>query len=110
YPAFLRMMREYRHVVLLKRRGWFGHEGRRASEMQVGELAIRCPASPRPGINLPSNWQDAAPEDMCLYVIFIALDACFRLKRRMVSSERRDPALGAGWAYMVETAPIVITF
>ncbi|KAJ7059939.1 hypothetical protein C8F01DRAFT_1254038 [Mycena amicta] len=105
YPAFLRMMREYRHVVLLKRRGRFGHEGCRASETKVGELAIRCPACPQPGVNLPANWQNAPPEDMCLYVIFIALDACFRLKRRMVSSERRDPALGAGWAYMVETAP-----
>ncbi|KAJ7068434.1 hypothetical protein C8F01DRAFT_1246940 [Mycena amicta] len=105
YPAFLRMMREYRHVILLKRRGRFGHDGSRASDTGLGELAIRCPACPRPGVNLPSDWESAAPEDMCLYILFIAMDACFRLKRRMVSSERRDPALGAGWAYMVETAP-----
>ncbi|KAJ7058645.1 hypothetical protein C8F01DRAFT_1085756 [Mycena amicta] len=59
YPALLRMMREYRHVVLLKRKRRFGHDGSRASDTA----------------------------------------------RRMVSSERRDPALGAGWAYMVETAP-----
>ncbi|KAJ7058598.1 hypothetical protein C8F01DRAFT_945247, partial [Mycena amicta] len=105
YPAFLRMMREYRHLVLLKRRGRFGHDGCRGSDTGVGELAIRCPACPRPGVNLPANWENAPAEDMCLYVIFIAMDACFRLKRRMVSSERRDPALGGGWAYMVETAP-----
>ncbi|KAJ7066666.1 hypothetical protein C8F01DRAFT_1208764 [Mycena amicta] len=96
YPAFLRMMREYRHLMLLKRRGRFGHEGCRASETGVGELAIRCPACPRPGVNLPAGWENAPPEDMCLYILFIAMDACFRLKH---------PALGAGWAYMVETAP-----
>ncbi|KAJ6534555.1 hypothetical protein B0H10DRAFT_1859269, partial [Mycena sp. CBHHK59/15] len=38
-----------------------------------------------------------------LYILFLALDACFRLKRRMVSSELKDPALGSGWAYMVES-------
>ena len=37
--------------------------------------------------------------------MFLAIDACFRLKRRMVSSERRDPALGSGLAYMVESGP-----
>ncbi|KAJ7015827.1 hypothetical protein C8F04DRAFT_1284627, partial [Mycena alexandri] len=37
-----------------------------------------------------------------LYFLFVALDACFRLKRRLVSSELRDPGLGIGWAYFVE--------
>jgi hypothetical protein len=40
-----------------------------------------------------------------LYTLFIALDACFRLKRRLVSSELKDPDLGSGWAYMVDTGP-----
>ncbi len=31
-----------------------------------------------------------------------ALDACFRLKRRDVSSKEKDPILGAGWGYFVE--------
>ncbi|KAJ7023340.1 hypothetical protein C8F04DRAFT_908912, partial [Mycena alexandri] len=38
-----------------------------------------------------------------LYTLFIALDVCFRLKRWLVSNELRDPDLGSGWAYMVET-------
>ncbi|KAF7295904.1 hypothetical protein HMN09_01134400 [Mycena chlorophos] len=104
YPAFLRTMRIYRHVVLLKRRGRFGHTGSRVADTPIGGLALRCPACPRPGVNLPEGWENAAPEDRCLYIMFLALDACFRLKRRMISSERWDPALGAGWAYMVETA------
>ena len=34
--------------------------------------------------------------------MFIAIDANFRLKRRAVSNETRDPALGSGWGYFVE--------
>ncbi|KAF7301158.1 CxC2 domain-containing protein [Mycena indigotica] len=33
------------------------------------------------------------------------MDACFRLKRHAFSNEIRDPALGDGWAYMVEWGP-----
>ena len=32
----------------------------------------------------------------------VAIDACFRLKRRAVSSEEKDPILGSGWGYFVE--------
>ena len=34
--------------------------------------------------------------------MFIAIDANFRLKRRAVSNETQDPALGSGWGYFVE--------
>ncbi|KAF7327523.1 hypothetical protein MKEN_00331200 [Mycena kentingensis (nom. inval.)] len=64
-----------------------------------------APACPRPDVNLPPDWKDAAPADQCLYVLFIALDACFRLKRRLVGSDLRDPGLGTGWAYFVEWEP-----
>jgi hypothetical protein len=40
-----------------------------------------------------------------LYVLIVALDACFRLKRRIVSSEKKDPGLGTGWGYFVEDEP-----
>ncbi len=32
----------------------------------------------------------------------VAMDACFRLKRRDVSSTEKDPILGSGWGYFVE--------
>lgn len=35
----------------------------------------------------------------------IAIDANFRLKRRAISNNARDPALGSGWAYFVEDGP-----
>jgi hypothetical protein len=37
-----------------------------------------------------------------LYTLYFAIDACFRLKRRLVSSEAKDPGLGTGWSYFTE--------
>jgi hypothetical protein len=36
-------------------------------------------------------------------MFFLAINACFRLKRRLISSVLKDPSLASGWAYMVET-------
>ncbi len=35
-------------------------------------------------------------------MLCVAIDACFRLKRRDVSSTEKDPILGSGWGYFVE--------
>ncbi|KAF7331973.1 CxC2 domain-containing protein [Mycena kentingensis (nom. inval.)] len=104
YKAFLRMARQFRHLLMLKR-GGRGHHPSGTSDVPPGALAIRCPACPRPDVNLPSNWQEAAPEDQCLYILYIAMDACFRLKRRLIGSDLRDPGLTTGWAYFVEWEP-----
>lgn len=40
-----------------------------------------------------------------IYALTVAIDTNFRLKRRAVSSNERDPALGSGWGYFVEDAP-----
>ncbi|KAF7343819.1 CxC2 domain-containing protein [Mycena sanguinolenta] len=106
YHEWIRMCREFRHLMLLKRGGRaVAYTASGVEGTQQGELAIQCPACPRPDVNLPTGWENASPEDR--YVpftpLFLALDACFRLKRRLVSSELKDPDLGSGWAYMVET-------
>ncbi|KAJ7856413.1 hypothetical protein B0H13DRAFT_1902672 [Mycena leptocephala] len=105
YHEWIRMCREFHHLMLLKRGGRaqaytsdLGVDGTKA-----GELAIECPACLRPGVNLPEGWEKVSAEDRFLYTLFIALDACFRLKRWLVSSELKDPDSGPGWAYMVET-------
>ncbi|KAK6972220.1 CxC2 domain-containing protein [Favolaschia claudopus] len=104
YVEFLRMARFFRHIMMLKR-GGRGHAVGGVSATSAGELAIRCPACPRPGINLPDDWQSAPPEKRFLYIFFLALDACFRLKRRLISSALRDPGLGTGWSYFLEPEP-----
>ncbi|KAJ7025854.1 hypothetical protein C8F04DRAFT_967229 [Mycena alexandri] len=104
YPEFLRMVRQWRHLQMLKRAG-IGHALSGVNGTAPGALAVECPACPRPGVNLPEGWEDACSEDRFLYLLFLALDACFRLKRCLVSSELRDPGLGTGWAYFVEQEP-----
>ncbi|KAJ6450007.1 hypothetical protein C8R47DRAFT_999048 [Mycena vitilis] len=104
YSAFLRMTREFRHLLMAKRAGR-GHDPSGIFGTAAGELAVQCPVCPNPKVNLPDGWENAPPEHQYLYVLFLALDACFRLKRRMISSEIKDPGLGTGWSYLMENAP-----
>ncbi|KAJ7825743.1 hypothetical protein B0H14DRAFT_3468249 [Mycena olivaceomarginata] len=100
YHAFLCMVHEYSHLLMLKRAGR-GHVISGVMGTQQGELAVRCPCCPIPGVNLPD--ETAPPEFQFLYIFFLAIDTCFRLTRRLVSSILKDPSLGSGWAYMVES-------
>ncbi|KAJ7796129.1 hypothetical protein B0H14DRAFT_3495125 [Mycena olivaceomarginata] len=93
YQVFLRMTRQYRHLLMLKRAGR-GHDRSGVWGTAAGELVVECPVCPNPQVNLPEGWEDAPPADQFLYILFIALDACFRLKQRMISSEIKDPGLG----------------
>ncbi|KAJ3965283.1 hypothetical protein EV361DRAFT_873331 [Lentinula raphanica] len=102
YRSFSRMMKEWRHLKMAKRSGRGNDAERSLSEMRSGEMGIKCPACPRPDVNLPANWKDAPPKKRYLYWIFFAIDACFRLKRRLVSSEARDPDLDVGGSYFTE--------
>ena len=34
-----------------------------------GELAVECPACPRPGVNIPDNWEDAPEGQKCARLI-----------------------------------------
>ncbi|KAJ7627260.1 hypothetical protein FB45DRAFT_979679 [Roridomyces roridus] len=104
YEPFLRMARQWRHLHLLKRAGR-GHAASGCDGTAAGELALLCPVCPHPKINLPEGFENAAPENQCLYVMTLGLDACFRLKRRLISSEQRDPGLGTGLSYVVEPEP-----
>ncbi|KAJ7159910.1 hypothetical protein C8R43DRAFT_1086852 [Mycena crocata] len=104
YWAFMRMCREYRHLLMLMRAGR-GHDPEGAEATKPGELAVICPVCPHPGMNIPDDWMNASPENqyVSLHFFFLAMDACFRLKCRLVSSELKDPPLGSSWAYLLES-------
>ncbi|KAF8128998.1 hypothetical protein EV363DRAFT_1169765 [Boletus edulis] len=104
YKAFLRMIREWRHLKMMKRSGR-GSVPDGIVMTKPGECAILCPACPQPGMNLPLDWMSANPAQSWLYRAFLAIDANFRLKRKNVSSNSTDPSLGDGWAYFVEDGP-----
>ncbi|KAJ6556339.1 hypothetical protein B0H19DRAFT_947312 [Mycena capillaripes] len=105
YDAFLRMTRQWQHLMLLKRAGR-AHEPdltkERIKGTKAGECALLCPACPQPGKNLPPNWNKVPFEKAFIYGLFLALDANFRLKRKDVSSEKKDPGLVRGWAFFGE--------
>ncbi|KAJ6592936.1 hypothetical protein B0H19DRAFT_919522, partial [Mycena capillaripes] len=96
---------KWRHMEMLKQ-GARGNDGvRKVAETHPGELGVTCPACPWPGVNLPEGWEKAEGAQRFLYILFLAIDACFCLKRRLVSSVLKDPVLGSGWAYFTEDAP-----
>ncbi len=57
YSAFMRIVREWRHIRLMKRMGR-GHESSGVSGTNEGECAVLCPACPQPEKNLPPNWKE----------------------------------------------------
>ncbi|KAH7909277.1 hypothetical protein BJ138DRAFT_1115126 [Hygrophoropsis aurantiaca] len=100
YAAVMRMVREYRDIKMLKRAGR-GNIVAGLINMKPGDLAIACPACPHPGINLPVGWENVEPGLKFLYFLILAMDANFRLKNRMRSSDAADPGLHTGFAYFV---------
>ncbi|KAL0571368.1 hypothetical protein V5O48_010593 [Marasmius crinis-equi] len=108
YDEFVRVMRIWRYIKLLKRGGVMPSESLDLTTPSAGQLAVRCPACPRPGINLIPDWERLArvsPDIAFMFYKFISVDACFRLKQRAVSTEQRDPGLFTGKAYFVEQGP-----
>ncbi|EAU92252.2 hypothetical protein CC1G_10138 [Coprinopsis cinerea okayama7 len=101
YPSFLRMVHIWRHIRMMKRAGR-GHSLSGVHGTSPGECALLCPACPYPDINLPSGWNSVADYKWFVYRLFLAIDANFRLRRKDVSSDARDPGLNRGYAYMVD--------
>jgi hypothetical protein len=75
-----------------------GHAADGITGTKPGECALLCPVCPQPGKNLPadSSWRNVPRERCFLYVLFLAINTNFRIKRRDVSSEEEDPSLGDG--------------
>ncbi|KAH7919139.1 hypothetical protein BV22DRAFT_1134058 [Leucogyrophana mollusca] len=100
YEPFMRMVREWRHLKMLKRAGR-GHDPDGVDATKEGACAVLCPACPHPNKNLPDGWENVSLTKRWLYALFVAIDANFRLKRKFVSSDAADPGLSAGLAYFV---------
>jgi hypothetical protein len=64
YPKWICMCREFRHLRLLKRGACaVAYSSSGVNGTKPGELAIECPACPRPGVNLPEGWEKASLEE-----------------------------------------------
>ncbi|TFK60098.1 hypothetical protein BDN72DRAFT_779845 [Pluteus cervinus] len=102
--SFMTMIREYRHIKTLKRAGR-AYDERGIIGTKPGECAVLCSACPQPGRNMPAGWDTRPEKERWLNRLFLAMDANFRLKRRVKSSENVDPSLNKGWAYFVDHEP-----
>lgn len=97
YHSFLRIIREWWHIWLLKRMG-HGHDPSGVRGMKEGECAVLCPACLQPGKNLPPDWKDVPNNWWWLYTLFLGIDANFCLKCLNVSTPEHDPRLNHGFA------------
>lgn len=102
--------------MALKRAG-HRHDPEGIGNMSPGSLTVECPACPHPGRNLLDNWKEAGPL-MCviyslvflrkflqfsfrfLYILYISVDANFKLKGKDRGLE--DVELMPGWGPFVE--------
>ena len=61
YKSFMRMIREFRHLKLMKRNGR-GNIKNCLISTSSSDLTVPCPACPIPGINLQDEWEQAPKE------------------------------------------------
>ncbi len=61
YKTFMRIVAQWRHMKLLKCAGR-GHDPSGVAGTRPGECALRCPACPHQGVNLPDNWETISDE------------------------------------------------
>ena len=61
YKSFMRMIREFRHLKLMKRNSRGNVENGLLST-GPSDLTVPCPACPIPGINLQDEWEQAPKE------------------------------------------------
>lgn len=52
------MVRQWRHIKMLKRSGR-GHDPAGVNATGQGEIAVHCPACPHPEKNIPEGWETA---------------------------------------------------
>ncbi|KAI0073201.1 hypothetical protein K474DRAFT_1722408 [Panus rudis PR-1116 ss-1] len=99
YHQFTEVVRIWEHLQLLKRNAR-AHIPNGISTITEGSLAMDCAACPQPEKNLPEDWTNAPADRMWLYVLFLMLDANFRMRCKDRGLE--DQSLSPGWAYVVE--------
>ncbi|KAA1479149.1 hypothetical protein DENSPDRAFT_886475 [Dentipellis sp. KUC8613] len=99
-PNFMLMVREWRHIKGMKRAGRGHEEGGIAATMS-GELAVKCPACPHLGVNIPADGLSYNDPDRDVLMPVWSLDTCYRLKNRLRTTRVPDLCLGSDTAFFV---------
>ncbi|KAK0478646.1 hypothetical protein EDD18DRAFT_1364574 [Armillaria luteobubalina] len=101
FDAFIRVVREWSFIHLLKRAG-IGNDRGGWKAAEPGSCAVECLACPCPGVNIPDSVDPDSPHAW-EHTLYVGMDANFRLERFNVSSEEKDPGLSKGLAYFMDT-------
>ncbi|KAI0037995.1 hypothetical protein FA95DRAFT_1506217, partial [Auriscalpium vulgare] len=99
YKEFLRAIRCFRNVRMLKRAGRC-HDAAGVDATAPGELVVECPLCPHPGRNMPEGWEAAPEDEKWKHAAYLAIDANFKLK--MKNRGVKDIELSPGWGYFVK--------
>ncbi|KAF9014806.1 hypothetical protein BDZ89DRAFT_918102, partial [Hymenopellis radicata] len=104
YKAFGLMTRQWSLLGRLRRAG-LGHRKEGLATAPLGSAAVLCWACPREGVNLPDDWREVADEDKFLFMLYLALDANFRMRSRLrkKSANKAYTIVGDGLGYQVPT-------
>ncbi|KAK0472592.1 hypothetical protein IW261DRAFT_1424182 [Armillaria novae-zelandiae] len=92
---------EWSFIHLLKQAGIRNNAGGWKVAEPVSCM-VDCLACPHPGVNIPVKVDPDLP-DAWEDTLFVGVDANFKLERFEVSSEEKDPGLGSGLGYFVDT-------
>jgi CxC2 like cysteine cluster associated with KDZ transposases len=116
YRELIRLTRQWRDLKRLKWNG-FAHSPRTPLP---GELAVRCPACPQPGINLPTDWKDQENQwafpyfthalivmsvFRWLYTRMLAVDGNFTAVHDRQKRPEEDVFLTDGTSFMTKREP-----
>ncbi|GBE80334.1 hypothetical protein SCP_0300490 [Sparassis crispa] len=99
-PAFMLMVRQWRHIKMAKCAG-HSYDSGSISSTNPGALAVQCRACLHSGINLSDRWKDSSSADRWLYTLFISHEANFRLSNCVHACDQRDLWLAPGMVYFV---------
>ncbi|KJA16799.1 hypothetical protein HYPSUDRAFT_71075 [Hypholoma sublateritium FD-334 SS-4] len=97
YPEIHRTFRIWQNLMSMKRAGR-GQDPSGVNGTPQGRLMVKCPACPHLGKNLPPGWDKSRPM-MFLYIMYLAVDANFKLKGK--DRKIKDVELMPGMAIFV---------
>ncbi|KAI0749121.1 hypothetical protein C8Q74DRAFT_1212211 [Fomes fomentarius] len=100
YRDLLRVAHQWQNLKACKFHG-IGYNNRLAPT--AGQLAIACPTCPRPGINMPDNWQ-ADPESY-IHDVSVIMDGNFGAKHQHMKHLEDDVCLANGHCFRVTDKP-----
>ncbi|KAH9925040.1 uncharacterized protein BXZ73DRAFT_50156, partial [Epithele typhae] len=100
YKALLRTSRQWRNLQHILRSG-FAH---RKEPAGPGDMAIKCPACPRPGVNLPDGWERDKTHPY-KYMPSFVLDGDFTVQGRLLTNPENSLPFADGEMFSVADGP-----